>query len=149
MAKSRDELSEWHVDTKGISLAAAGKIRKKDECLHIRAGCIYIRTHTLLKNARCISKSAPQRNFLFSSEETETRRHIGGCTLTRSRANSRTFSEREALIVEYAETIARGVSTLQFTSIAYRPRARTHAHTHAHQRRINNEGTVSGRTAKF
>lgn len=66
MAKSRDDKpSEWHVDTKGIGLVAVGKIRKKDECLHIRAGCI--RARILLKNAQCISKSAPQRGTSFPS----------------------------------------------------------------------------------
>lgn len=96
MAKSRDDKpSEWHVDTKGIGPAAVGKIRKKDECLHIRAECI--RTRIPLKNARCISKSVPRRNFLFSPEETETRRHVRGCALTYAHANSRTFSERGSL----------------------------------------------------
>lgn len=51
------------------------KIGQKDECLHIRAGCI--RTRAVLENARCILKSALQRNFLLSPEETENaRRHV-------------------------------------------------------------------------
>jgi len=93
MAKSRDDKpSEWHVDTKGIGLAAVGKIRKKDECLHIHAGCIC--TRAVLENARCISKSVPQRNLFFVEETENVRRHVRGCALAYAHANGRTFSER-------------------------------------------------------